>query len=64
MTDSPHFHFHDEFRVTPAEGGTNLHIHQTYTPRDPSYASLIPELKKDIAQMFKAAAEICERDAP
>lgn len=64
MTDSPRYHFLDEFNVTPGHDGTYLHLRQTITPKDPTYAKDIPELMKELAEFFREMTEICERDAP
>ena len=64
MTDSPYFHIRDEFQVRPGEGGSYVHLRQMRIPKDPSYASMIPEIKKEMIGFFKTMGEICERDAP
>ena len=64
MTDDPRFHYLDTFRVMPEKEETRLVIHQVITPKDPSQANEINELKKELVEFFKTMAEICERDAP
>jgi hypothetical protein len=57
------FHVFDEFQIEPVESGTKLHIRSTLTPRTTSAARSIATQKDRMAQAWKIAGEICERDA-
>jgi len=58
------YHIFDEFRAEPAPTGTKLIIRSTLTPLDASAASRISTQKELMAQGWKSAAKLCERDAP
>ena len=54
----------DEFSAEPTEDGTLLRIRSTLTAIEPDASARIPAQKERMAQLWRKAAEICERDAP
>jgi hypothetical protein len=58
------FRILDEFRVVPVKEGTRLEIRSKLTPLTPGAESIMAAQKQRMAEGWKIAAEICERDAP